>query len=179
MEVNGGFMKTIVGEKVMLRPIRSDDTDLIVKWRNNPNVLKNFIFREHLTREMHYDWMINRVAKGEVKQFIIIEKYTNQPVGTVYFRDINEKFHSAEFGIFIGEDDARGKGYGSETAQLFVKYGFEDLGLHRISLRLFEDNERAYQSYQKAGFKMEGTFRDMVYLEGKYHNIIFMSIISE
>ena len=67
----------------------------------------------------------------------------------------------------------------SETAQLFVKYGFEDLGLHRISLRLFEDNERAYQSYQKAGFKMEGTFRDMVYLEGKYHNIIFMSIISE
>lgn len=172
-------MKTIVGEKVILRPIRRDDTDLIVRWRNNPDVMKNFIFREHLTREMHYDWIKNRVDRGEVIQFIIIEKITNQPVGSVYFRDINEKFRSAEYGIFIGEDNARGKGYGGETAKLFVKYGFEDLGLHRISLRLFEDNERAYHSYQKAGFKIEGKFRDMVYLEGKYHNIIFMSIISE
>lgn len=171
-------MRILEGKKIILRPITIEDTDLIVKWRNNQNVLKNFIFREHLTKEMHHEWMKNKVDKCKVIQFIIIEKTTNVPVGSVYFQDINMNFHSAEYGIFIGEDSARGKGYGSEATKLSIQYGFKNLNLHRISLRVLENNESAYRSYLKAGFIKEGVFRDMVYLDGKYQNIVFMSIIS-
>ena len=34
------------GAAVMLRPITDADTDLIVKWRNTPSVVQNFIFRQ-------------------------------------------------------------------------------------------------------------------------------------
>ena len=44
--------KILYGEKVVLRPITMEDTDYIVKWRNNPSVQKNFIFREKFT--IHY-----------------------------------------------------------------------------------------------------------------------------
>ena len=48
----------ISGKKVSLREMTLDDTGLIVKWRNNPRVRDNFIFRETFTNEMHEAWFI-------------------------------------------------------------------------------------------------------------------------
>ena len=95
--------------------------------------------------------------------------------GPVYFRDVDPVNHSAEYGIFIGEEDARGQGFGSETARLFTEFGFARLGLHRISLRLLEENLPARRSYEHAGFREEGTFRDMVLLAALYRNVVFMA----
>lgn len=170
--------KIIYGEKVILRPITMDDTESIVKWRNNPSVQKNFIFREQFTYEMHKHWMETKVKDGEVVQYIIISADDNSPVGSVYYRDIDMHNKSAEFGIFIGEDSARGKGIGTEATTLFTRYGLEDLGFHRISLRVLDGNDGAYRAYEKSGFVKEGVFRDMVYLDGKYRDVIFMAVLS-
>ena len=63
-------LKTIIGEKVILRPITREDTPRIVRWRNTPSVVKNFIFREPFTEEMHNRWLDTKVASGEVIQYI-------------------------------------------------------------------------------------------------------------
>lgn len=170
--------KVIYGEKVMLRPITMEDTPLIVRWRNTEAVRKNFIFRERFTEEMHNNWMRTKVASGEVVQYIIIDRDADKPVGSVYFRDIDMKNRSAEYGIFIGEESARGKGLGSETASIFTRFGFETLGLHRISLRVIAGNNQAEKSYENAGFAREGVFRDMVYLDGEYRDVVFMAMIN-
>ena len=122
----------ITGEQVVLRPITDADTDHIVVWRNTPSVMQNFIFRQKFTPEMHRNWLATKVATGQVIQYIIEEKVTGRPVGSVYYRDVDNGNHSAEYGIFIGEPDARGKGFGTETARLFTEFGFRQLGLHRI-----------------------------------------------
>ena len=168
----------IVGHNVILKQITMQDTDLIVKWRNNPEVMKNFIYRGEFTHETHKHWMETKVARGEVLQYIIMTKRDRIPVGSVYYRDIDRN-NSAEYGVFIGEDSARKKGVGSETARLFTRYGIEELGLHRIYLRLLAGNDIAYRKYEKAGFKKEGVFRDMVYLDGEYRDVIFMSLLEE
>lgn len=165
----------IKGEKVILRPITEEDTSLIIKWRNTESVRQNFIFRETFTEEMHNNWMRTKVAYGEVVQYIITDKNSNTPVGSVYFRDMDMKNRSAEYGIFIGEEMARGRGLGSETAKLFTDFGFNELGLHRISLRLLNGNIPAEKSYENAGFVREGVFRDMVFLDGEYRDVIFMA----
>lgn len=165
----------IVGEKVSLRPITYDDTDLIISWRNNPIIQQNFIFRKPFTKEMHIKWLDTKVKSGFVVQYIIEDKGTKEPLGSVYFRDINKEFHSAEYGIFIGEISAHKKGIGSEAAKLFTEFGFKKLNLHRIELRVFERNNIAIKSYENAGFQIEGVFRDMVYFDGKYENIVFMA----
>lgn len=170
-------LTTITGKNIILRPITLDDTDLIVKWRNNPSVVQNFIFREKFTKEMHENWMRTKVEPGQVIQYIVEEKKSGRPIGSVYFRDVNENYNSAEFGIFIGEDDARGKGYGKEITSLFVRYGFESLGLHRIQLRLVKGNAAAARTYSSVGFHKEGEFRDMVKLGDEYRTVIFMSIL--
>lgn len=175
--MNKTELPTIVGKSLILRPITIDDTEQIVKWRNNPSVMKNFIFREKFTKEMHENWMHTKVETGQVIQYIVEEKKTKKPIGSVYFRDVNEAYDSAEFGIFIGEDDARGKGYGKEMTSLFVRYGFESLGLHRIQLRLVKGNAAAARTYSSVGFRKEGEFRDMVKIGDEYRTVIFMSIL--
>ena len=148
---NKGF--AVIGEKVSLREITLEDTELIVKWRNNERVRGNFVFREHFTNEMHEAWFRNKVQKGFVKQFIICENAgDHRPVGSVYFRDIDESTGTAEYGIFIGEDDAIGKDYGNETALLALSYAQDVLKLKKIVLRAFKNSEAAIRSYTNAGF---------------------------
>ena len=62
------------GAAVTLRPITDADTDLIVKWRNTPSVVQNFIFRQTFTPEMHRSWLATKVATGQVVQYIIVDK---------------------------------------------------------------------------------------------------------
>ena len=145
-------LPVLEGAAVRLRPIADADTDLIVKWRNTPSVVQNFIFRQTFTPEMHRSWLATKVATGQVVQYIIIDKADDKPVGSVYYRDIDNHNRSAEYGIFIGEESARGKGLGTETAKLFTDFGFAELQLHRISLRVLAEN--AMYSYHNGEYQI-------------------------
>jgi RimJ/RimL family protein N-acetyltransferase len=172
-------LPTINGDLVSLRPITWDDTDYIVTWRNKPSVYRHFIFRQPFTREMHENWLRTKVETGKVIQYIILDKFNRKPIGSVYYRDVDPDNESAEYGIFIGEEDYLGRGFGTETARLFTAFGLDVLKLHRISLRVLGGNDIAKHSYENAGFTVEGEFRDMVKLDGEFRDVIFMSIISE
>ena len=172
-------LPVLKGKTVRLRPITDADTDNIVKWRNTPSVMQNFIFRQKFTPEMHRNWLATKVATGQVVQYIIEDTAAGRAVGSVYYRDVDHDNHSAEYGIFIGDESARGKGIGTETAQLFTAFGFAGLHLHRISLRVLAENAAARRSYEKAGFAQEGVFRDMVRLDGQYRDVVFMAKLAE
>lgn len=159
--------------KIELVNITKEDTPLIVKWRNNENVRRNFIFQEKFTNEIHNNWMDTKVATGEVVQFIIKVKENNKSIGSVYFRDIDNKTKEAEYGIFIGEDEARGKGYGTEAAKLALEYAFTNLKLKTVFLRVFAENKGAIKSYEKAGFVKEDRIENVI-IDNKERKVIFM-----
>jgi len=143
---------SINGNRIILRPITKSDTESIIKWRNCENVRKQFIFRELLTKEMHLEWLATKVEKGEVVQFIINIKDDNIDIGSVYLRDIKINLDVAEFGIFIGEDDYRGMGFGSEACGLVLNYSWDVLKLKSVFLRVYRKNAKAIASYKRNGF---------------------------
>ena len=110
---------------------------------------------------------------------IICDDVTGKPLGSVYIRDIDRGHNKAEYGIFIGEDDARGRGVGTAAAKLMLRYCFTEEGLHRIYLRVFATNLQAIRSYEKAGFVREGILRDDVRIDGEYRDIQWMAAVSE
>lgn len=163
--------------KIRIRPITVEDTNLIVKWRNNPAVMTNFIYQKELTEEEHINWLYTKVFNGDTKQFIIEEIATDKRIGSVYIRDIDINHHKGEFGIFIGEDSARGKGYGTMATVQLLRYAFESLELNRVFLRVFADNPSAIACYKKAGFTEEGIAREDVWINNVPRDIVFMSVL--
>ena len=166
----------MIGQKIVLRKMNREDTENIVKWRNNERVREHFIYREVFTPQGHEKWMDTMVDTGKVEQFIICEKADMRPVGSVYFRDIDRVQKEAEYGIFIGEDDAIGKGYGSETARLAVCYAWEQMGMEKLVLRVFTDNEAAVKSYEQAGFKKKTVLEAVECSDGERKDMFFMTL---
>ncbi|MBE5876136.1 MAG: UDP-4-amino-4,6-dideoxy-N-acetyl-beta-L-altrosamine N-acetyltransferase [Lachnospiraceae bacterium] len=169
----------VVGEKIYLRPITMEDTDLVVKWRNDEKVVRNFIYRKPISREEHIGWMEQKVATGRVIQFIVCDKQTDKPLGVVYIQNIEEEHSKAEEGIFLGEEEAFGRGIGTEAAKLMIRYAFETLGLHKLSARVLAYNTASCKMHESAGYRQEAYFRKELFLDGKYEDLIFYGILHD
>lgn len=163
---------------IYLRLLTSEDTENIIKWRNSDKVRKHFIYQELFTRESHERWIFEMIDTGKVIQMIICEESSDTPIGSVYIRDIDKRHKKAEYGIFIGADAARGRGYGTAAAKLMMQYSFQEIGLHKLFLRVFADNIQAIKSYEKAGFVKEAYLKDEVYVENQYRDIVLMAAIN-
>ena len=164
---------------IYLRVMTAEDTDNIVKWRNSDEVRNRFIYQKLFTKESHENWVKTMIETNKVVQMIIVEEETDRAIGSVYVRDIDLEHKKGEFGIFIGEPDCLQKGYGTQACELMVEYAFEYLGLHKLMLRVFADNERAIKSYEKAGFVKEAYLKDDVFVQEKYRDIVLMAIFND
>lgn len=161
-------------EQVYLRPMETGDTKKIVTWRNRDFVRENFIYQELFTEEGHLNWIHTQVDTGRVIQFIICLS-DGREIGSVYFRDIDREKGVAEYGIFIGEEDAIGCGYGTDAAKKALDYAFGELHLDKIFLRFLADNIKAQKSYEHAGFIMTDRTEKVTTLRGE-REVRFMEI---
>ncbi len=125
------------GEKVILRPVRRADIEYFLKWFNDPEViqyLSMYVPMTEMAEEKYIEDLGTTRARTDTPLIIeVIEGDSTKPVGTIGLHGINNKDHTAMFGIAIGEKDYWNRGYGTEAAHLIIKYGFQQLNLHRIS----------------------------------------------
>ena len=166
---------------VTIRPLELGDTENIVKWRNSVSVKKNLYSQDELKPEQHIAYFNNVVKTGKCHQFVIVveDNGSSFDVGTIFIKNIDNNNHNGEYGIFIGEDDARGKGYARLATEKILKYGFEELNLHRIYLTVMKDNLPAIKTYEKCGFIQEGVLRDEYLRADGYVDIVMMAIIKD
>lgn len=162
------------GDRVYLREMTVEDTDNIVRWRNAPHVVKNFIYRIPLTREVHLNWINSKVKTGLVRQFIIGRIEDGREFGSIYFSDIDNEKHTCEFGIFLGEPDMAGKGYGYEAQKLSMEYVFEKMKMEKITLRVLSGNVAAMHNYEKCGFKLIEGAEEYIGEGSERETILFM-----
>lgn len=165
--------------EISLRPLSLTDTDNIVKWRNDPAVKKNLYSQAELKPAQHVTYFERYVKTGKCAQFIIVvnEEGHHTDIGTIFIKNIDKANRSGEYGIFIGEESGRGKGYARIATEKILKYGFEELKLHRIYLTVMADNFPAIKTYERTGFKREGLMRDDYLRSDGYVDIVMMSIL--
>lgn len=169
----------IEGDRVLLRIMDAGDTDDVVRMRSAPDVLSQLFSDEPPTREGHLRWLEQVQARGDRHDFMIIDRASCRSVGIIGLSHIDRKHRHAEYGVLIGEVEARGKGLASEASRLLLDYAFRTLGLNRVYLHLFADNEAALRLYRKVGFEQEGVLRQHVLKNGRFRDVIVMAILRD
>jgi len=171
------------GEKVLLRPVKRTDIQYFLKWFNDPEVMQYLGMYLPMTEmaEEKYIEELGTTRAGTDANFVIeaIDGGASKPIGSTGLHQINTKDHVATFGIGIGEKDYWSRGYGTDAARLLVKYGFEQLNLHRISSAAWAFNDRSIRLHLKVGFKEEGRLREAVFKNGRYHDRVEFGILRQ
>jgi len=173
----------IYGERIRFRAPERADLPRFVAWINDPDVRRGVSLYlpysildeekwfEHMLSQPQYEHplVIEVRQPGETESWI--------PIGNIGFHELDWRNRNAEFGIMIGEKAYWNQGFGTEAVRLLLRHGFETLNLNRIFLRVFENNPGAIRAYEKAGFIHEGRLRQAEFQEGKFLDILLMSVL--
>jgi RimJ/RimL family protein N-acetyltransferase len=168
----------IVGERLALGPLRRDLIPLYCRWNNDFATTRTLARSEPLTIDaMVAAYDAAQGADGDA-DFTIYERASGRPIGATYLHDIEHRNRTAEFGIVIGEADARGKGYGTEATTLLLDYAFVALGLHSVFLRVYAYNLAGKRAYEKAGFREFGRRRESKQMGSRLWDQIYMECLT-
>ncbi len=174
------YVKKLVGDRIYLSPkgVSDEEIEKFTKWMNDFQIT-DYTGRtsEIMSIIGEKQYLENSAKDNKNKKFNIVELNTNKLIGTVGLHEFDWVSRNAVLGIFIGDENFRNNGYGSEAIKLLLEYGFRYLNLHSIKLDLLSCNERAHKCYLKCGFKDTGRTREDIFLNGKYYDKLHMDIL--
>lgn len=174
MNKKTGMLKS---KDVYLAPLAEKDYQVLFKWINDRDtVILNSSYRP-VSERQHRQWFDSISKRSDTYIFIVKTVKGRKTIGSCQLHSVDLLNSCAELQIRIGDDNQRGKGYGSQAVALLLKFAFTDLNLNRVYLNVFSFNKRAVNSYLKTGFKMEGTLRKAAFVDGKFVDVIHMGIL--
>ena len=100
-------------------------------------------------------------------------------IGDVALQGIDDKNRSCSIGIGIAKIENHCKGYGTEALELILNYGFNNIGLERVTASTLEINIPAQKALEKAGFTLEGRARKAIYFRGKKYDMLNYGLLAE
>jgi RimJ/RimL family protein N-acetyltransferase len=170
----------IYGKRLRLRAPERADIPRFVAWLNDPEVIAGLAIHLPMGQAEEENWFEGMLKRPPAEHPLTMEIRQGEgwlPIGNIGLMDIDWRNRSAEVGILIGEKAYWNQGYGREAMQMMLKHGFETLNLNRIFLRVYETNPRAVRSYEQAGFVHEGRQRQAEHRQGKYCDVLMMSVL--
>jgi len=159
----------IKGKLVYLSKPSHEDIPLLLDWRNNPDNRKYYREYKELNLCDQIKWYENIILKDPSWQHFIVSPIDSpsKKIGVVFLNHIHPIYRTGEFGITLGDEEYRGKGYGKDMLLTLLQYGFEQLNLNRIWCEVYSNNNSVHL-YREIGFKDEGTLRQAVFKDNRY-----------
>lgn len=176
--------KVIIGKQIMTflktqrlylqRLTKNDDFSEYLKMVNDPEIVDNV--QGLGVKILTEDSLIEYVQRYD-GQLLSIFSNDGKHIGNIGLSQISHVHRSCDFAIMMSQN-ARGKGYGKEASILALKYAFDNLNIHRVSLGVLTKNKAAIKLYEDIGFKREGKLRDYFFRGGQYRDVFTYSLLS-
>jgi RimJ/RimL family protein N-acetyltransferase len=170
----------IYGDRIRLRRPERSDIPTFTRWLNDPEVRRGISVTLPMSLANEEQWFEKMLKNTPEEQTFSIEIPQGENwliIGNCSLFDIDWRSRCAEVGILIGEKQFWNQGYGTECMRLMLKVGFETYNLNRIFLHVKETNPGAIRAYEKAGFQHEGCKRQADFQEGRYIDVLLMSVL--
>ncbi|MCL4561324.1 MAG: GNAT family N-acetyltransferase [Chloroflexi bacterium] len=170
----------LYGDHIRLAAINAErDAEAIARWTHDSEYWR-LLTSEPLrpqSQQRIKDDLEKENPKNDAYVFGIHTITDDRLIGFVALDDILWSHGHGWLGIGIGDPSARGKGYGTDAMRVILRYAFEELNLYRVSLNVFEYNQRALSVYLKVGFTEEGRMRNAIHRDGRWWDIVFFGIL--
>jgi len=124
------------------------------------------------------EWLTRRSDRTDGADWAIMSAKTGEFLGAVGLGDFRPETACAKLRISLLSPTLFGQGYGTAAAVTALQYGFDQVKLQRVSLEVFDFNERAQRSYLKAGFRHEGLLRQAHHDENGWHDVVVMAALA-
>ncbi len=161
------------------------DFQQLIDWLDNEQLLKEWsgsLFSFPLT-EQSLSWYLegaNDPSNPDAFIYKAVDTETGEAVGHISLGSFSETHKAARITrVLVGNTAVRGRGYCQGMIKAILRIGFEELGLHRISLGVYDFNEPAIRCYEKAGMKKEGVLRDVVRYQDGYWSLVEMAMLED
>ena len=172
--------QTIKTERLILRRFAYSDYDSMLKyWISDPEIQSLYSEPVYTTKEEVkelLDQYIFSYEKENYYRWAIITKETNQCIGQIAYFLVDEKNNFAEIEYCIGAA-FQCKGFATEATKAVIKYGFENINLHKVQICTKTINEPSKRVIEKCGFTYEGTLRDYFCVKDEYIGRLYYSIL--
>lgn len=125
------------------------------------------------------NWIDKNQSDPNQRIWGIYSNDLNKPIGIGRLMFIDWESGVTELGVYIGENDAKGKGYGKQSVRLLLENAFIRLKLRKVFLKVLSTNIEAINLYKKLNFKVEGILKNHYLVKKNLHDIIYMSIFED
>lgn len=159
----------------LLRPLTADDLELVRAWRSSEAVAQYMYTAASVSEEQQREWFA-RLSTDASKQYWIITQQ-GQPVGVANLYNINPDFRSCYWAFYLGEPNLRGSGLGVRVEFAVLDYVFEERKLNKLLCEVLVSNNKVIALHEKFGFRRESYFRQHVYKNGTYHDVVGLALL--
>jgi hypothetical protein len=169
----------IKGQYTALRAITENDLEQLLTWRNKPEFRQYFREYRELSVEQQKQWYENLVVGSDnTRMFAIISANDGELLGACGLCYIDWVNRNADFSIYIGYDDLYiDDRFAVDAAKQLLKYGFEELNLHRVWAEIYSIDEKKQQFLDLLGFSIDGRHRETHWTHGKWCDSIFYALL--
>ena len=161
------------GTRIRLTALTSDDLPVMAHWYDDADFLRMYDARPALPKtEPELARWLEGLQKSERDVVFAIRAVDRDDlIGKLELDGILWTHGVCGIAIAIGDQANRGKGYGTEAAQLALTFAFDELNLHRVQATVFSYNERSIALFEKLGFQREGVYREFLQRDGQRHDM--------
>lgn len=169
------------GANVALRRFGREHLQKSLEWFNDSDLAALVGRSKRLTEEEHNAWferLETNAKEMNLEYFAIVSKQEEpKHLGNIWLANLDSTHRKGEVRVLIGESNSQNKGFGTEAISLISRYAFETLNLHRVYSFVLEGNNRARKSFEKAGFKLEGTLIEDRFCDDRYLNVFLLGLV--
>ncbi len=171
-------LPTIETERLLLTSLKADDIPDIVQYANNENISKYTINLPSPYFEKDAIYWLNLAHQGLKNGtnyiFAVRLKADASFVGGISLT-VEKRFSRAEISYWMAEP-FWSKGYTSEATKAIMQFGFDKLGLNKLTSSHLGANVASGKVMQNAGMSKEGELVEHICKEGVFHNLVLYGI---
>ena len=164
---------TLETERLTLRGMRVSDAPDMFEYACRPSVTEYLTWEPHASVEetrQYLTYVGQRYRTGDFYDWSVVDKASGRMIGTCGFTSFNCPADSAEIG-YVLSPVYQGRGLGTEAVRRVLRFGFEELNLHRIEAHFIEGNAASRRLMERVGMTFEGFAREAMKIKGKYRTI--------